>query len=119
MRPLFVFLLMFNLSFVSGKEFVKKLENLCIIAVREKTDYQVLGNYGSSLETEWHPAAAYVLLNEMNRFGVLRTEFQQKNHPWRFDFLEMSGGKTIVFVYNSENRYDYCNGPNAFYVVKK
>ena len=110
---------MINFSFASGKEFVNKLENLCVIAISEKTDYQVLGIYGSPLETEWHPAAAYVLLKEMYRFDLLRKEFHKKFHTWRFKFLEMSGGKTIAFVYNLENRYDYCNGPNAFYVKKK
>ena len=119
MRSLFVLFLMANFSLASGKEFVNKPENLCVIAISEKTDYQVLGIYGSPLETEWHPAAAYVLLKEMYRFDLLRNEFHKKFDPWRFEFVEMSGGKTMVFVYNLENRYDYCNGPNAFYVKKK
>ena len=96
-------LLIFNFAFVSGKDFVNKSKNLCVIAISEKTDYQFLGIYGSPLETELHPAVAYVLIKEMYRFDVLINDYQQKSHPWLFEFLEMSGGKTIAFVYNSEN----------------
>ena len=118
MRFFFVLLLMIIVSAAVGKESVNKTENPCKIAINEKTDYQVLGIYGSPLESEWHPAAAYVLLKEMYRFEVLQKEFQQKSPPWRFEFVEMSGGKTMAFVYHLENRFDYCNGPNAFYVKK-
>ena len=102
-----------------GKESGNNPENLCRLAVNKKTDYQVSGIYGSPLESEWHPAAAYVLLKEMYRFEVLQKEFLQKSPPWRFEFVEMLGEKTMVFVYNLETRFDYCKGPNAFYVNKK
>ncbi len=115
MRSFFVLLLMIIVSAAVGKEH----GNPCKIAINEKTDYQVLGIYGSPLESEWHPAAAYVLLKEMYRFEVLQKEFLQKYPPWRFEFVEMSGGKTMAFVYHLENRFDYCFGPNAFYVKKK
>ena len=115
MRSLFVLLLMIIVSAAVGKE----PGNPCKIAINEKTDYQVLGIYGSPLESEWHPAAAYVLLKEMYRFEVLKKEFQQKSSQWRFEFFEMAGGKTMAFVYNLKNRFDYCDGPNAFYVKKK
>ena len=118
MRSFFVLLLMIIVSAAVGKEPGNKPENPCKIAINEKTDYEVLGIYGSPLESEWHPAAAYVLLKEMYRFEVLQKEFQQKSPPWRFEFVEMSGGKTMAFVYHLENRFDYCNGPNAFYVKK-
>ena len=118
MRSFFVLLLMIIVSAAVGKEPGNKPENLCKIAINEKTDYQVLGIYGSPLESEWHPAAAYVLLKEMYRFEVLLKEFQQKSPPWRFEFVEMSGGKTMVFVYHLEHKFDYCDGPNAFYVKK-
>ena len=110
---------MINFSAAVGEESVIKTENLCKKAISEKTDYQVLGIYGSPLESEWHPAASYVLLKEMYRFEVLLKEFQQKSPPWRFEFVEMSGGKTMAFVYHLENRFDYCFGPNSFYVKKK
>ena len=119
MRSFFVLLLMIIVSAAVGKESVNKTENPCKIAIKEKTDYQVLGIYGSPLESEWHPAAAYVLLKEMYRFEVLQKEFLQKSPPWRFEFVEMSGGKTMAFVYHLEKRFDYCFGPNAFYVKKK
>ena len=115
MRSLFVLLLMIIVSAAVGKE----PGNPCKIAINEKTDYQVLGIYGSPLESEWHPAATYVLLKEMYRFEVLRKEFQQISPPWRFEFVELSGGETVVFVYHLENRFDYCDGPNAFYVKEK
>ena len=119
MRPFFVLLLIINFSVVFGRESGTKPENLCKKAINKKTEYQVSGIYGSSLESEWHPAAAYVLLKEMYRFEVLKKEFQQKSPPWRFEFVEMSGGKTMAFVYHLGNRFDYCDGPNAFYVKKK
>ena len=115
MRSLFVLLLMIIVSAAVGKE----PGNPCKIAINEKTDYQVLGIYGSPLESEWHPAAAYVLLKEMYRFEVLKKEFQQKSSQWRFEFVEMAGGKTMAFVYHLKNKFDYCFGPNAFYVKKK
>ena len=118
MGSFFVLLLMIIVSAAVGKEHGNKPENPCKIAINEKTDYQVLGIYGSPLESEWHPAAAYVLLKEMYRFEVLRKEFQQKSPPWRFEFVEMAGGKTMAFVYHLEHRFDYCDGPNAFYVKK-
>ena len=118
MRSFFVLFLMLIVSAAVGKEPGNKPENTCKIAINEKTDYQVLGIYGSHLESEWHPAAAYVLLKEMYRFEVLLKEFQQKSPPWRFEFVEMSGGKTMVFVYHLEHKFDYCDGPNAFYVMK-
>ena len=119
MRSFFVLLLMIIVSAAVGKEPGNKPENPCKIAINEKTDYQVLGIYGSPLESEWHPAAAYVLLKEMYRFEVLLKEFQQKSPPWRFEFVEMSGGKSMVFVYHLEHKFDYCDGPNTFYVKKK
>ena len=119
MRSFFVLLLMIIVSAAVGKEPGNKPENPCKIAINEKTDYQVLGIYGSPLESEWHPAAAYVLLKEMYRFEVLLKEFQQKSPPWHFEFVEMSGGKSMVFVYHLEHKFDYCDGPNTFYVKKK
>jgi len=110
---------MIIVSTVVGVESENKPENSCKIAINEKTNYQVLGIYGSPLESEWHPASAYVLLKEMYRFEVLLKEFQQKYPPWRFEFVEMSGGKTMAFVYHLENKFDYCFGPNAFFVKKK
>ena len=118
MRTFFVLLLMIYFSAAVGEESVIKTENLCKKAISEKTEYQVSGIYGSPLESEWHPAAAYVLLNEMYRFEVLLKEFQQKSPPWRFEFVEMSGGKIMVFVYHLEQKFNYCDGPNAFYVKK-
>ena len=118
MRFFFILLLMIIFSTAGGVESGYKPENPCKVAINEKTNYQVLGIYGSPLESEWHPAAAYVLLKEMYRFEVLLKELQQKFPPWRFEFVEMSGGKIMVFVYHLEQKFNYCDGPNAFYVKK-
>ena len=109
---------MIYFSAAVGEESGIKTKNLCKKAIGEKTEYQVSGIYGSPIESEWHPAAAYVLLKEMYRFEVLLKEFQQKSPPWHFEFVEMSGGKTMVFVYHLEHKYNYCDGPNAFYLKK-
>ena len=93
MRPFLVLLLMIIVSTAVGVEYGNKPENPCKIAINEKTEYGVSGIYGSPLESEWHPSAVYVLLNEMYRFEVLLKEFQQKSPPWRFESVELSGGK--------------------------
>ena len=118
MRIFFVLLLMINFSAAVGEESVIKTENSCKKAISEKTEYQVSGIYGSPLESDWHTTEAFVLLKEMYRFEVLLKEFQQKSPPWRFEFVEMSGGKIMVFVYHLEQKFNYCDGPNAFYVKK-
>ena len=119
MRVFFVVLCLLSETFVHAAESEIKPENLCAKAVDQKTDYKVSGIYGSSLESEWHPAAAYVLLREMKRFKVLQREFQQKTTMWLFEFAEMVGGKTVVFVYHLQNQTAFCAGPNAFFVLKK
>ncbi|MBC8259277.1 MAG: hypothetical protein H8E38_09695 [SAR324 cluster bacterium] len=119
MRTIILLLCFFKLSFSLAAETEQKLENHCLRAVNQESEYIVSGIYGSPLESEWHPAAAYVLLREMARFEILQREFQQKTATWRFDFAEMLGGKTIVFVYHLQNMEAYCRGPNAFFVVKK
>ena len=78
MRLILVVLCLFYLSFAGAEEPEKKLENLCEKAVNQETDFQVTGIYGSPIEAEWHPAAAYVLRKEMQRFEVLQREFQKK-----------------------------------------
>jgi hypothetical protein len=55
----------------------------------------------------------------MQRFEILQREFQKKTAAWRFEFAEMVGGKTVVFVYHLQRRTAYCRGPNAFFVLRK
>ena len=43
----------------------------------------------------------------------------KKISKWRFEFSEMVGGKTVVFVYHEKILKSYCRGPNAFFVVRK
>ena len=119
MRLILVVLCLCYLSFAGAEEPEKKLENLCEKAVNQETDFQVTGIYGSPLESEWHPAAAYVLRKEMQRFEVLRREFQKKSAAWRYEFAEMVGGKTVVFVFHLKQLSAFCSGPNAFFGLRK
>ena len=119
MRSVIVVFFWLFLSVTFAAESEKKLKNKCIKAVNQETEYRVSGIYGSPLESEWHPAAAYVLRKEMQRFEVLKREFQKKTAAWRFEFAEMVGGKTVVFVYHLQPRTAYCRGPNAFFVLRK
>ena len=119
MRLFFTVLCVFAGTFVQVAESAEKQENLCEKAVNQETGYTVSGIYGSSLESEQHPSVAYDLLREMQRFKVLQREFQQKTDEWRFEFAEMIGGKTVVFVYHRQIQIDFCAGPNAFFVLKK
>ena len=119
MRLILVVLCLCYFSFAGAEEPEKKLVNLCENAVNQETDFQVTGIYGSPLEPEWHPAAAYVLRKEMQRFKVLQREFQKKTAAWRFEFAEMVGGKTVVFVYHLKHLLAFCEGPNAFFVLRK
>ncbi len=119
MRSVIVVFFWLFLSVTFAAESEKKLKNKCIKAVNQETDFQVTGIYGSPLESEWHPAAAYVLRKEMQRFEVLQREFQTKTAAWRFEFAEMVGGKTVVFVYHLKQLSAFCSGPNAFFVLRK
>ena len=78
MRLILVVLCLCNLSVAGADEPEKKLENLCEKAVNQETDFQVTGIYGSPLEEEWHPAAAYVLRKQTQRFDVLQRDSQKK-----------------------------------------
>ena len=106
-------------TFVQAEDSAQKKVNLCEKAVNQETGYRVFGIYGSYLESEQPPSIAYVLLREMQRFKVLKREFQRKTDEWRFEFAEMIGGKTIVFVYHRQIQTDFCAGSNAFFVLKK
>jgi hypothetical protein len=106
-------------TFVQAAESSQEQLNYCEKAVNQETGYRVSGIYGSSLESEQQPSVAYVLLREMQRFKVLQREFQQKTDEWRFEFAEMIGGKTVVFVYHRQIQTDFCAGSNAFFVLKK
>jgi hypothetical protein len=112
-------LCMFIGTFVQASESSQEQVNLCEKAVNKETEYRVSGIYGSSLEWEQHHSTTYVLLREMKIFKVLQHEFQQKTDEWRFEFVEMIGGKTIVFVYHLQIQIDFCAGSNAFFVLKK
>ena len=119
MRTILVVLCLIYANILNAVEFEKTLKIQCAKAVNQKTEYRVAGIYGSSLESEWYPAAAYVLLREMQRFEGLQREFLQKTESWRFEFAEMIGGKTIVFVYHHQLQTAFCGGPNAFFVLMK
>ena len=119
MRLFLLFLCFLEISYSNANEYEKKQKNICKEAINKNTSFRVTGIYGSLLESEWHPATAYVFLKEMKRFLVLQREFVKKNSHWRFEFTEMIGGKTVVFVYHEKFLKSYCRGPNAFFVVRK
>ena len=118
-RLFFITVFVFAGILVQEVESSKEQLNLCEKAVNQETGYRVSGIYGSSLESEQHPAAAYILLRVMQRFKVLQRKFQQKTDEWRFEFVEMIGGKIVVFVYHRQIQTDFCAGPNTFFVLKK
>ena len=109
----------FTGTFLSALESSPEQVNFCEKAINQKTGYRVSGIYGSSLELEHNPSLEYVLLREMQRFKVLYSKFQQKTDEWRFEFVEMIGGKMVVFVYHRQIMKDFCAGPNTFFVLKK
>ena len=111
--------LVFAGTFVQAAESSQEQVNYCEKAVNQETGYRVSGIYGSSLDLEQHPSVGYVLLREMKRFKVLQREFQQKTYEWRIEFAEMTGDKTVVFVYHRQIQKDFCAGSNIFFVLKK
>ena len=106
-------------TFVQATGSSQEQANYCEKAVNQETGYRVSGIYGSSLESEQQPSVAYALLREMKIFKVIQSEFQQKTDEWRFEFVEMIGGKMVVFVYHRQIQTDFCAGSNAFFVLKK
>lgn len=102
---------------VHAEQIEKK--NICEEAIHKNTIFKVTGVYGNSIETEWSPAAAYILLKEMKKLLVLKKEFVEKYYQWRFEFAEMIGGKTIVFVFHEKIFKAFCGGSNSFFVEKK
>ena len=118
-RLLCVALCVFVGTIAQSSESSQKQVNHCKKAVNKETGYRVSGIYGSSLESEKHTSAVYVLLSEIKKLKVLQREFQQKTEKWRFEFAEMIGGKTVVFVYHRQVQIDFCAGSNTFFVLKK
>ena len=107
------------MSFAIANQTEKLQKNLCFQAINKNTYYKVTGIYGSPLESEWHPSAAYVLLKEIKKFLLLEKEYIEESGLWRFEIAELKGGKKIVFVYHKKIFKAYCNGPNAFFVIRK
>ena len=118
-RSLTTIIFFLEVFVTSAEEIEKKNKNICEEAIYKNTIFKVSGLYGSPIESEWHPSAAYVLLKEMKKFLVLKKEFVEKFAQWRFKFAEMVGGKTIVFVFHKKILKSFCGGPNSFFVEKK
>ena len=119
MRSVIVVFFWLLLSVTFAAESEKKQKNKCIKAVNQETEYRVSGIYGNPLESEWNPAAAYVLRKEMQRFTVLQGEFQTKTAAWRFEFSEMVGGKTVVGVYHLKGGGGGGGGGDAFLILSE
>jgi len=119
MMPFVIVFFWLFLSFIFAAETEKTIKNRCKTAVNQETNYRVSGIYGNPFESEWHPAAVYVLLREIQRFKLLQREFKKETKEWRFEFVEMVGGKTVVFVFHTKQHSVFCVGPNAFFVLRK
>ena len=118
-RLLLVIILFLKVILIYAEKLDNKNKNLCEEAINKNTIYNVSGPYGSRIESELNPSAAYVLLKEMKKFFVLKNEFVEKTTEWRFEFAEMIGGKTIVFVFHEKIFKAFCGGSNSFFVEKK
>ena len=116
-RFLFTIFFFWKLLVVHAEQIEKK--NICEEAIHKNTIFKVTGVYGNFIETELSPVAAYVLLKEMKKLLVLKEEFVEKYYQWRFEFAEMIGGKTIVFVFHEKIFKAFCGGSNSFFVEKK
>ena len=73
--------------------------NRCAEAIRELTEFEPTGIYGSSVEHEWTPASMYLLQREAEKYRILQRHFLDQVEYLRFDVLEMKGGKTMMFVF--------------------
>ena len=118
-RFFLVFLFLIQISSIIAKSTENKHKNFCMEAINQYTSFKATGVYGNPFELEWNPSAAYVLLKEMKKFVVLEREFVREFAQWRFEFAEMTGSKTIVFVFHKKFLKDFCKGPNAFFVTRK
>jgi hypothetical protein len=92
--------------------------NRCAEAIRQLTEFEATGIYGSSVEHEWAPASMYLLQREAEKYRVLHRHFLDQVGDWRFEILEMKGGKTMMFVFSKNFEPRYCEGPNAFFVKR-
>jgi len=118
-RIIIVGLSLFIVTFIEASEPTKIRINNCEKAVNKNTRYRVSGIFGSTLEKEHKRTTAFIFLKELLRFKVLKKEFKKKTDDWIFEFMEMIGGKIIVFVYHTKIHADFCSGTNSFFVIKK
>lgn len=90
--------------------------NRCAQAIRQFTEFEPTGVYGSKVEQEWSPASMYALQQEAEKYRVLHRHFLDQVEEWHFEVLEMKGGKTMMFVFAKSFEPRFCGGPNAFFV---
>jgi hypothetical protein len=93
--------------------------NRCAAAITEFTEFRPTGVYGSVAEDEWSPAAMYVLQKEAEKYQVLQRHYADEVDNWRFEIMEMTGGKTMMFVFEKTFKPRFCQGPNAFFVKRE
>ena len=111
----FVFLI---LSFLNASE-IKPPDNHCAQALNQLSEFRAEAIYGSPLEDSWHPAAFYKLIHQMRLLRVIEEEFRDQAEEWSFEFVKLKGGRTVAFVGNRILHESACQGPNAFFVLKK
>ena len=93
--------------------------NPCADALNRLSEFRTDGIYGSPIEEAWHPVAFFKLIHRMRELLVIEHEFRDASEDWTFEFVTLSGGKTVAFVWNRKIRAAGCKGPNAFFVIKK
>ena len=125
MKFLHRFLLLCNLIFVflmlsslNASE-IKAPDNHCAQALNQLSEYRAEAIYGSPLEGSWHPVAFYKLIHRMRLLLVIEEEFRDQTEEWFFEFVKLKGGRTVAFVGNRILHESACQGPNAFFVLKK
>ena len=57
--------------------------NRCAEAIRQLTEFEPTGIYGSNAEHEWTPASMYLLQREAEKFRVLKRHFLDLVEDWR------------------------------------
>ena len=98
---------------------IKAPDNECSQALNQLTEFRAEAIYGSPLEDSLHPVAFYKLIHRMRLLRVIDEEFRDQAEEWSFEFVKLKGGRTVAFVGNRMLHESACQGPNAFFVLKK
>ena len=113
-----LFSVFLKLSSLNASE-IKAPDNQCAQALNQLSEFRTEAIYGSPLEDSWHPVAFYKLIHRMRLLQVIEEVFRDQAEEWSFEFVKLKGGRTVAFVGNRILHESACQGPNAFFVLKK